>query len=107
MGYCYIPNLPVPAASSIAFPLGEQIHGIPLAIGVGGLSERISERKSELIEIFRKAIADFRKRSSGALPVPAAAHEVSEIHDGRKPSARSRRPKRASRTGTLAVLRGS
>jgi len=107
MGYCYIPNLPVPATSSIAFPLGEQIHGIPLAIGVGGLSERIAARRSELVEIFQQAITDFRKRSPGALPVPAAAHEVSEIHDGRKPSARSRRPKRASRTGTLAVLRGS
>ena len=61
-GYCYIPNLPVPATSSIAFPLGEQIHGIPLAIGVGGLSERIAARRSELVEIFQKAITDFRKR---------------------------------------------
>jgi DNA-binding IclR family transcriptional regulator len=96
MGYCYMPNLPVAAASSIAFPLGEQVHGIPLAIGVGGLSERISERRSELVEIFRKAIADFKKRSSEVLAAPDAQHEASEPHAGRVPSARSRHPIGAS-----------
>ena len=105
-GYCYIPHLPVPATSSIAFPLGEQIHGIPLAIGVGGLSERIAARKSELVEIFRQAIADFRKRSPGPLPVPVVEDEAPEIRDTRKSSARTRPRKGASRSGTLAVLRG-
>lgn len=60
IGYCYAPNRPTPATSSIAFPLGEQVHGIPLAIGVGGLSERISQRKEELVETLRQAIADFK-----------------------------------------------
>ena len=106
-GYCYMPNLPVQATSSIAFPLGEQIHGIPLAIGVGGLSERIGARRSELVEIFRQAIADFRKRSPGPLPVPVVEDAATEISASRKSSARSRPRKGASRSGTLAVLRGS
>jgi IclR family KDG regulon transcriptional repressor len=108
MGYCYMPNLPVAAASSIAFPLGEQVHGIPLAVGVGGLSERISERRSELVEIFRKAIADFKKRSPGALAAPAAEHEVGETHAGRVPSARSRHAAGASQSEeNSAVFRNS
>jgi IclR family KDG regulon transcriptional repressor len=108
MGYCYMPNLPVAAASSIAFPLGEQVHGIPLAIGVGGLSERIAERGSELVEIFRKAIADFKKRSTGALAVPAAKHAASETNAGRVPSARPLRPTGAPRSEkTSAVFRNS
>jgi IclR family transcriptional regulator, KDG regulon repressor len=107
MGYCYIPNHPVPAVSSIAFPLGEQIHGIPLAIGVGGFSERISERRSELVEIFRKAIADFKKRSSGSLSIPAAKHEESGTHGGRAPLALSRQPNGAPQTEPLAVIRNS
>jgi len=107
MGYCYLPNLPLPAVSSIAFPLGEQIHGIPLAIGVGGLSERISERKSELVEIFRKAMADFKKRSSGSLSVPAVNHEASGTPGGRAPLTRSRRPNGAPQAEPLAVIRNS
>lgn len=67
IGYCFAPNRPTSATSSIAFPLGEQIHGIPLAIGVGGLCERISSRKAELVETLRQAIADF-KLTAGKQP---------------------------------------
>ena len=62
LGYSFAPYRPTPATASIAFPLGEQLHGVPIAIGVGGLTERIVQRKTELIDVCLEAIAGFFKR---------------------------------------------
>ena len=61
-GYCYWPEHPVPGIASIAMPLGLDIHGIPLVIGIGGTTERLSKRRVELVELMRDTIAEFRRR---------------------------------------------
>ena len=52
-----------PATASIAFPLGEQVHGIPMAVGVDGLTERIVQRKAELTEACLESVARFKLHS--------------------------------------------
>lgn len=61
-GYVYWPEHPVPGIASIAMPLGESIHGIPLVIGIGGTTERLSPRRAEYVEIMRETIAEFHAR---------------------------------------------
>ena len=65
-GYSYIANAPWPETSSIAFPLDADLHGIPLAIGVGGLADRIQRNRSNIVRITREVIADF----NASRPVP-------------------------------------
>ncbi|WP_326523574.1 IclR family transcriptional regulator [Sphingomonas sp.] len=62
-GYCYVPNRPTPEVSSLSFPLGEQLHGIPLAIGVGGMAERISLKKSAIVATIRRLIDQFKEHT--------------------------------------------
>ena len=61
-GYCYWPEHPVPGIASIAMSLGESVNGIPLAIGIGGTTERLSLRRAEFVEIMRDTIAEFHQR---------------------------------------------
>jgi DNA-binding IclR family transcriptional regulator len=59
VGYCHIPNRPTPEAASIAFPLPDRLHGIPLALGVGGLNDRIQRNKHMIVQAMRRAIEEF------------------------------------------------
>lgn len=61
-GYCYWPEHPVPGIASIAMPLGDSLHGIPLVIGIGGTTERISRNRVKLVDIMRAKIAEFHER---------------------------------------------
>jgi DNA-binding IclR family transcriptional regulator len=58
-GYCHWSNHPAGLAS-IAFPLGSQLHGIELALGVGGLNDRIARKQYDIIEAMRAEIARFQ-----------------------------------------------
>lgn len=62
VGYCYRPNYPTPDVSSVSMALDADLHGIPLAIGVGGLADRISRNKSDILSTMRELIADFQMR---------------------------------------------
>lgn len=62
VGYCYFPNWPTPDVSSISIALDADLHGIPLAIGVGGLADRIARKKADILEIMREMIAEFNER---------------------------------------------
>lgn len=62
VGHTYIPKKPTPEVSSIAMPLHADLYGIPLAIGVGGMADRISRAKQDIIDIMTDAIANFRAR---------------------------------------------
>lgn len=57
-GYCHLANHP-PGLASIAQPLGSQLHGIELAVGVGGLNDRIALKQYDIIEAMREEIARF------------------------------------------------
>jgi DNA-binding IclR family transcriptional regulator len=62
VGHAYVPKRPTPELSSIAMPLDESLYGIPLAIGVGGMADRISRAKQDIIEIMEEAIGAFNAR---------------------------------------------
>lgn len=59
VGYCFRENAPSPDVSSFAFPLDESVYGIPLALGVGGTTGRLSRGKSEITQAVRATIAEF------------------------------------------------
>ena len=62
VGYCHVPGRPTPDVSSISIALDHDLHGIPLAIGVGGLAPRIDGRAAEIVAIMRELIAEFGTR---------------------------------------------
>ncbi len=72
VGYCYYPNWPTPDVSSISIALDADLHGIPLAIGVGGLADRISRNKADILAIMREMIAEFGERHAKELATPAS-----------------------------------
>lgn len=71
-GYCYRANKPSPEVSSISFTLDEDLHGIPLAIGVGGLADRISRNRAHIVTTMRECIAAFKARRGGSEMAHAA-----------------------------------
>jgi IclR family transcriptional regulator, KDG regulon repressor len=70
VGYCYWEDHPDPGIASMAFPLGETLHGIPLAVGVGGIKTRLASRKMELVSILRETIAEFHEQSNDDVDDP-------------------------------------
>ena len=59
-GYAYVPQRPTRHVASIAVPLNEDLFGIPLAIGVGGMYDRISRAQVEILEAIQSAIAEMQ-----------------------------------------------
>jgi DNA-binding IclR family transcriptional regulator len=59
VGYSHRPNQPTPELASIAMPLGSKTHGIPLALGVGGMNDRINQKKHFILQTLRDLIAAF------------------------------------------------
>lgn len=76
VGYCYDDKRPDPRVLSVAFPLQETLHGIPLALGVGGLTDRISRRISDIVATTRETIEEFREQIAAS-----AFAEESEPND--------------------------
>lgn len=62
VGHAYVPKRPTPQLSSIAMPLDENLYGIPLAIGVGGMVDRISRAKQDILDVMSEAISAFKAR---------------------------------------------
>ncbi|WP_017672745.1 helix-turn-helix domain-containing protein [Blastomonas sp. AAP53] len=60
VGYAYVPNRPTPAVSSITMALDADLGGVPLALGVGGLAERIADRKDAIVETLQDLVTSFR-----------------------------------------------
>jgi hypothetical protein len=53
----------------MAFPLEECLYGIPLALGVGGLADRLARNKMRITQIVRETIAEFHDGlDEGAAP---------------------------------------
>ena len=53
-GYCLRQGKPIPEVSAIGMPLPTSKHDIQLAIGVGGLTDRIVEKKSFIVETMQR-----------------------------------------------------
>jgi len=79
IGYCYHENRPTPEVSSMAFPLGETLHGIPLAVGIGGLADRLARRQTQIVAIVRETIAEFKEKAAGRCLNADPATAVSEM----------------------------
>jgi DNA-binding IclR family transcriptional regulator len=62
VGHAYVPKRPTPQVSSIAMPLDESLYGTPLAIGVGGMADRIARAKQDILDIMSEAIAAYKAR---------------------------------------------
>lgn len=60
VGYAYVPNQPAPAVSSITMALDADLYGVPLALGVGGLVERIADTKDHIVDVLRELVEGFR-----------------------------------------------
>ncbi len=58
-GYSFMTGFPTPEIGSLAFPLPDVPHSIPLAIGVGALNHVLAQRKGEVIAIVREMIAEY------------------------------------------------
>lgn len=58
-GFSHVPHYPTPEVSSIAMPLDGDLHGVPLAIGVGGLTHRIDDNRDRIVAVMRDIIAEF------------------------------------------------
>lgn len=61
VGYAYIAKRATPVTSSIAMALDEHLFGMPMAIGVGGMSDRIARNQHEIIEVMRELVAEFSR----------------------------------------------
>lgn len=59
LGYSFRAGKPIPEVAAIAMAMKSTAHGIPLAIGVGGLSHRIAENKDAIVETMRRKITAF------------------------------------------------
>jgi DNA-binding IclR family transcriptional regulator len=62
VGYSYMPNQPTEDVSSISIALDADLHGIQLAIGVGGMADRIARAKTDIVATMRELIAEFNDR---------------------------------------------
>lgn len=57
--FCLMPNTHVVGRASVATPLAIEVAGRPVAIGIGGPTERIMERKDELTFMLLATVGEF------------------------------------------------
>ncbi len=67
-GYAFLAGIPVPQAATISMPLPDRPHGIPMAIGVGGATARITQDRAPLVAIMRDALNDYRAATANLAP---------------------------------------
>ena len=56
-GYAFTTDLVTPGGAVLAMPLPVTDSGQPLVIGLGGISEVLKKRRSELVTIMRETLA--------------------------------------------------
>lgn len=59
-GYAYLAGIPVPQAATVSLPLPDGPHGIPMAIGVGGATARITRNRDRIVAAMREALSAYR-----------------------------------------------
>lgn len=71
-GYVYSRGTNTPGAGVIAMPLPARPNGVQLAIGVGGLVERLDKSEKQIVKLMKAAIAQHMKNATAAVPRRAA-----------------------------------
>lgn len=59
-GYAFLAGIPIPQAATISMPLPDRPHGIPMTIGVGGTTARITQDRERIVAVMRAALNDYR-----------------------------------------------
>lgn len=72
VGYSYRPAHPLPTLAALAVPLRSGAQGIPLAIGIGGLRDRIGPNKQDLLNAARETVKEFEAGDTGPFDAAAA-----------------------------------
>ncbi len=80
IGYAHHENRPDPGLSAIAMPLGQTMYGVRLAIGVGGLVDRIARAKTDIVKALREEVSAFHLANAHAFNKPAG-HDVADQND--------------------------
>lgn len=60
-GYCFIPNLPVSGAASVAMLLPTRFHGQRMVVGVGGYVPRLQANLGNILAGMKVSIDNFRQ----------------------------------------------
>jgi DNA-binding IclR family transcriptional regulator len=60
-GYCFVPDLPVSGAASVAMLLPSRFHAQPMAVGVGGYVPRLRANLPRILAAMRISIEGFGK----------------------------------------------
>lgn len=63
-GYCFVPDLPVAGAASVAMLLPTRFHGQPMAIGIGGYVPRLAANLDRIVKEIRTAMADYERETA-------------------------------------------
>lgn len=77
VGYGHRSKQPTPELSAIAMPLRSESHGVPLALGVGGMCDRIDRHKTAIVEIMRELVKEFHAADPGDPATEAATPAIS------------------------------
>ena len=77
VGYAYRVGQPTPELASIAIALDSGTHGIPLALGVGGMKDRIHPKKAFILATMRQVVAEFQARDE----IEAASCDMEPSND--------------------------
>lgn len=78
IGYAHHENRPDPGLSAIAMPLGQTMYGVRLAIGVGGLVDRIAKAKSDIVRAMREQVSAFHLANRDAFQKPSDPAEIDD-----------------------------
>jgi DNA-binding IclR family transcriptional regulator len=60
-GYCFIPNLPVPGAASVAMLLPSRFHNQRMVVGVGGYAPRLEANLAGILTAMTASIDSYRQ----------------------------------------------
>lgn len=80
VGYAYRAGVPNPDVAALAVSLRSKTHGIPLAVGVGGMRERVEPRRDAILRELRGLVEEFEAEArEDDLPVQASDRSLSNL----------------------------
>lgn len=67
-GYAFLAGIPIPQAATVSMALPDRPHGIPMTIGVGGATARITQDRDRIVAVMRAALNDYRAAIANPAP---------------------------------------
>jgi DNA-binding IclR family transcriptional regulator len=72
--YCYVRNLPMRGGGCIAMNVPVTVGGLGVAVGTGGLCERLDENLNHIVERMRTNISDWQAEHQASSGEPSMEH---------------------------------